>query len=1088
MNSFYRNLKIALSMAFLLFFFHEISAQTVTGKITDENGAPLPGVGILIEGTTTGSISDLQGMYTINVNNIQKDVLVFSFVGMEKIQVPLNGRDKVDVQMKAEAESLDEIVVIGYGTMKKRDLTGSVSSVNAQQLKDIPVTSAAQAITGRLAGVQITTSEGSPDAEVKIRVRGGGSITQDNSPLYIVDGFPVENLNSVPPSDIESIDVLKDASSTAIYGARGANGVVIITTKSGEKGVTKVSYNGYYGVKQISNTLDVLDPYEFVLFQYERNQGSFQDRKAFLNGYGAWADLDSLYSNIPGENWQNDVFGRKAPTSYHNLSIQGGGDRSSYNLSFTNNADQGIMIESGYTRNNLNFRFDTKASDKLNFSFDVKLADTKVSGAGTSDPGSSTTNRLKNSVIYMPTSGLYDFGAVQDLLFTDDEYYTLTGLTDPVTLAGDEYRRKNTGSYNFNGALSYSILKNLIFRTEIGYNLREEKRNEYDGLSTPNARKYGDKPIASIEDRIYTTMRIANTLTLNLTPEGDVHSINAMLGQEMVNTNYNELINLSRGFPVGITPELALGSMGLGEDNQKPETFESSSKLLSYFGRVNYSFKNKFLVSSTIRADGSSKFGPNNRWAIFPSVSAGWRISEEEFMQNLDFLSNMKIRGSYGQAGNDRIDDQLWRTAFKVGTDKAYYINEVPLTFFYPDPSNIPNPNLKWETTVTRNLGLDMGFLHNRLNANIDLYKNTGKELLLQSDVPPETGYTKQMTNIGATSNKGIEFVIDAVPVQKNDLKITFNFNISFNKNTIDDLGSVNSFLYQSDWNNDIGADYYVKVGQPVGMMYGYVTDGFYTVDDFEVDAVTGQLMKDSKGVYILKPGIADNSGILYAGFGPGAVKFKNLGDPVDANGNPVPDGNKVTADADRTIIGNSNPKHVGGVNLSVMFKGFDASVFLNWVYGNNIYNANKIEFTSAYRKYTNLLSDMSSDKRWTNINDAGVVITNADELAERNKDATIWSPNTGRYLFHSWAVEDGSFLRVSNITIGYTLPSTLTKKVFIRNLRIYATGNNLFTFTKYSGFDPEVDTRRSTPLTPGVDYSAYPRSRMYLMGINVTF
>jgi hypothetical protein len=270
--------------------------------------------------------------------------------------------------------------------------------------------------------------------------------------------------------------------------------------------------------------------------------------------------------------------------------------------------------------------------------------------------------------------------------------------------------------------------------------------------------------------------------------------------------------------------------------------------------------------------------------------------------------------------------------------------------------------------------------------------------------------------------------------------------------------------------------------------MYGFVTDGFYKVEDFQVNETTGLLMKDSKGIYMLKPGIADNSGILYAGFGPGAVKFKNLADPLDADGNPLPDGNKVTFDSDRTVIGNATPKHVGGVNVSAQFKGFDASVFLNWVFGNDIYNANKIEFTSAYRKYTNLLTDMSADKRWTNISDQGVVITNAAELAERNSDASIWSPNTGRYLFHSWAVEDGSFLRVSNITFGYTLPSSLTKRVAVQSLRVYVTGNNLFTFTKYSGFDPEVDTRRSTPLTPGVDYSAYPRSKMYLIGLNVTF
>ena len=1065
-----------------------LSAQTVSGTVVDDAGVPLPGVGVLVKGTTRGTITNQDGNYSIEVGNLQEDVLIFSFIGMKTTDVQINGETEIDITLSSQYEMLDEIVVVGYGTMKKRDLTGSVASVSAKQLKDVPLTSAAQAITGRLAGVQITTAEGSPDAEVKIRIRGGGSITQDNSPLYIVDGFPVDNIGSIPPSDIESIDVLKDASSTAIYGARGANGVVIITTKGGSEGRTSINYNTYYGVKQLTKKLEVLDPLDFVLFQHERNQSSFQDRRAFSEAYGTWEELDSLYFDIDGEDWQEQVFGRSAPTVYHNLSIQGGSQKSTYNLSLSNHQDMGIMIESGFTRNNLNFRFDNQASERLEISFDVKLSDTKVTGAGTSDPGTSTNNRLKNSVIYKPTAGLFDIGAIEELLIDDDEYYQLSALTDPVTLAKDEYRLRHSARYNLNGALTYKLLDNLRFRTELGYSTRQDTRNEYDGITTPNARRYGDKPIASIDDRNYSVIRMANTLNLSLDDKNNQNRFDLLLGQEMILSEYNRLYSLSRAFPVGITPELALGSMGLGEDNQKPQSFASSHKLLSWFTRANYSLMDKYLFSATLRADGSSKFGPNNRWGLFPSISAGWRISEEDFMKDVQGLSYLKFRGSYGQAGNDRIDDQLWRTAFKVGTDKAYYLNEVPLTFFYPDPDNIPNPNLKWETMITRNIGIDMGFFRNRITANIDLYKNTGQDLLLQSSVPPETGYIYQMTNIGATTNMGMEFVIDAIIAEKNDFMFSANFNIGFNRNRVDNLGETAFFLQSSDWNNDIGADYFVEVGQPVGLMYGFETDGYYTVDDFEVDPATGELAVDNFGVYILKPGMADNSGILYAGFGPGAVKFKDLGDPVDADGNPVDDGNKVTFDADRTIIGNANPKHIGGVNFSLVFKGLDASLFLNWVYGNNIYNANKIEFTSAYRKYTNMLDIMSSDKRWTNIDENGTVITDAAALAGANADAEIWSPNLGRYLFHSWAVEDGSFLRVSNVTLGYTLPSSLTRKIAIQNLRLYVTGNNLFTFTNYSGYDPEVDTRRKTPLTPGVDYSAYPRSRMYLVGLNVTF
>jgi hypothetical protein len=335
------------------------------------------------------------------------------------------------------------------------------------------------------------------------------------------------------------------------------------------------------------------------------------------------------------------------------------------------------------------------------------------------------------------------------------------------------------------------------------------------------------------------------------------------------------------------------------------------------------------------------------------------------------------------------------------------------------------------------------------------------------------------MTNIGQTTNKGIELVLDARIVERQNFSFNMSFNIAFNESNIDKLGENDFFLESSGWNNDVGADYLVRVGEPVGLMWGFVTDGFYTVDDFDYNSATG--------AYTLKPGVADNSGITFAGFGPGSVKFKNLGDPVDVDGIPAPDGDKVTFESDRTIIGNANPKHIGGINFSFIYKNIDAGIFMNWVYGNDVYNANKIEFTSQYRKYTNMLSDMSPDERWRKINESGVVITDPVELAALNENATIWTPAQGRYLFHSWAVEDGSFLRINNITLGYTMPSKLLNRIFIENLRIYATVNNIFTFTNYSGYDPEVDTRRSTPMTPGVDYSAYPRSKMFLIGVNVS-
>ncbi|MBN2262807.1 MAG: SusC/RagA family TonB-linked outer membrane protein, partial [Prolixibacteraceae bacterium] len=370
----------------------QLMAQVISGKVTDKSGDTLPGANVVVKGTTNGTVTDFDGNYRLEVNTTDA-ILLVSFLGYQTLEIPTNGRSVIDVVLESDVASLDEVVVIGYGTQRRRDLTGSVSSVSAEQLSDVPVSSVAQVLTGRLAGVQITTAEGSPDAEVRIRVRGGGSITQDNSPLYIVDGFPADNINSIAPTDIQSIDVLKDASSTAIYGARGANGVVIITTKSGKAGKTQVSYNFYYGQKYLAKKLDVMSPYEYALYQYERSRINFMERKSFSERMGEWDELTDLYGDAEATDWQQEVFGQQAPSVYHNISVSGGSEQSTYNLSVTRQSDTGIMINSGFERTNLGFRFDTKATDKLTINFDVKYADTKTLGSGTSDSGTETTNR-----------------------------------------------------------------------------------------------------------------------------------------------------------------------------------------------------------------------------------------------------------------------------------------------------------------------------------------------------------------------------------------------------------------------------------------------------------------------------------------------------------------------------------------------------------------------------------------------------------------------------------------------------------------------------------------------------------------------
>ncbi len=1074
-----RTFTIKLFLIFLpVFFSYALTAQKITGIVKDAGGETLPGVNVMEKGTTNGSITNIDGRYTINVSD-DNATLVFSYIGYATREIPLDGKTTIDITLEEKSTILDEIVVIGYGTMRKRDLTGAVASVNAQQLKDIPVTSAAAALTGRLAGVHVTTAEGSPDAEIKIRVRGGGSITQDNSPLLIVDGFPVSSISDIPPSDIQSIDVLKDASSTAIYGARGANGVVIITTKSGKAGQTEVSYNFFYGVKEIVNYMDVLDPYEFVLFQYERSRGSFLDERSFLESWGPWDQLYSLYKEAPGTNWQKEVFGRKAHTSYHNLSIRGGSENSNYSLSISRNNDEGIQMESGYVRNNINFRFATDASDRLRFNFDTRISDVDVLGSGTSDPGTSSTNKLRHSVLYRPTNGLYDFTEDPDFIFDEDEFYEASQLTDPVTLTHDDFREQRRGDINFNGSLAYKIIPDLKFTTKLGYRNYSRRDDRFYGLSTSTARKNADLPLASI--RHYTSNRVRLVNTLNYTNRNlkDKHSLDFLLGQEMILSNTRDNKMTSRYFPENITSEVAFGSMALGEEILKPETFEYKSSMLSFFARANYSYLGRYLSTFSFRADGSSKFGKENRFGYFPAASVAWRISEEEFMSRAAFISNLKLRVSYGAAGNDRLPEYLYDNVFRVnGASKPYYINEVP--YSYLEPEWLANPTLKWESMVTRNVGLDFGLFQNRFNTTVDMYLNTTKDLLMNQTIPPSSGYDTQMKNIGQTSNYGVEVVIDAYIIEKKDFKLSANFNIAMNKNRVDNLGGTEQLLIASLWTRDAGADYILRVGEPVGLMYGFVTDGYYTVDDFNYDPVSNS--------YSLKEGVADNANISFTNFGPGTLKFKDIASPVDENGNPVYDGNLITFEEDRVIIGNANPKHIGGLNIMAQYKGFDCSLFLNWVYGNDIYNANKIEFSSGYRTYSNLLSTVGSDKRWTTINELGEIVTDPDELTALNKDAEIWQPSRGRYLFHSWAVEDGSFLRINNITVGYSLPRQWINKLFIKNLRFYGTINNVYTFTNYTGYDPEVSTRTKTPLTPGVDYSAYPRSRNYILGLNVTF
>lgn len=1047
--------------------------KTVSGTVTDTNGEALIGVAVAVKGMSTGTITDLDGKYTLSLAAGAK-TLVASYIGMVSKEAPITGA-VVDITMEDNNSQLDEVVVIGYGTVKKRDLTGSVASISEKSLKDIPVASAAEAITGRLAGVNVVTSEGSPDADIRIRVRGGTSISQDNSPLYVVDGIIVNGINDIPPTDIASIDVLKDAASTAIYGAMGSNGVVLITTKSGREGKVTVSLNSYFGAKKAYNMTEVLSPYEYAYYQYELDQTS-----TFQNLYGRFQDLD-IYKADKGIDWQDRLFGNTGTQQYYNVSVSGGTKATVYNVSLTRNDEDFIMLNSGYKRNNVNAKINTKLNDNISFDFSIRLADETVKGPSVSS-GSGANTKLRNAVKYSPTKGLAAF----DPSIGDDDDQAGIGssslLNNPIEDVENEYKKQNKFTNTYTGSLNWNILKNLKFISSMNYVYKKNTTDNVWASGTGVSKTYGGQPVARITDEKGASWRIANTLSYNFNVN-KIHQFDVMIGQEISETRSHKKVTEARYFPVDFTAREVLAAMSAGQAEPISTRIAEPTRMLSFFGRANYNLMDKYLFTVTARRDGTSVFGPGLFWGTFPGGAFAWRASEEEFLKTQkSWLDNLKLRLSYGAVGNANVNP-YWRQVYNLSTSSVFYPNETSASI--ATPSNVLKSNgLTWETTYSSNVGLDFGILNNRISGSIDLYSNITKDLILASPLPSTSGYEMQYQNVAQTSNKGLEFSLTGYIVDTKDFTLSGSFNISFNKNKIDKFpnGENNSKLYGSGWNGSAQPtyDYLVQEGSSLGQMYGYVTDGMYSFDDFTWNS--------AKNGWVLNEGVPDNSALTSAGnyFGPGALKFKKLAD----------DGTNKITENDRTVIGNALPTHTGGFGFNATYKGFDASIFFNWSYGNDIYNANKLDY-SAYlltRKNQNLAGFMGLNNRFTTIDPtSGNNIfygkdANPELLQQLNAGKTIWHPLMTTTTLHSWAIEDGSFLRLNNLTIGYTLPRALTKKWLIESLRIYATGYNLHCWTSYSGQDPEVSTRNSTPFTPGVDYSAYPKSRSFVGGINVTF
>ena len=1045
------------------------SIKTVKGTVTDTSGLPLPGVTIAIKGTTQGTITDPEGQYTLS-GLPEKATLIFSFVGMKMKEVPVT-QTTINVSLEEEAIGLEEVVAIGYGTVRKKDITGSVASVKGEDLAAIPVASAAEAITGKLAGVQVLSTEGSPDAEMRIRVRGGGSITQDNSPLFIVDGFPVNSISDIAPSDIQSIDVLKDASSTAIYGSRGANGVIIVSTKTGEEGKMTVSYNAYGGYKRIAKKLSVLDPYDYVKSQYEYAvlDNDIDDLNSYERYFGSYQDIDQ-YIGQKGNNWQEQVYGRTGEVFNHDLSIRGGSKKMMYSFSYAHMDEKAIMIGSSFKRDNLSLKLNHNPNDKVQLAFSMRYSDTEVTGGGANEQNeiSSADSRLKYSVTYspIPLSGLTSDA-------TDEEVSNY--LINPITATNDNDRNQQRKNYNMAGSFSWEIFKNFQLKTEVGLDNYYTNNNRFYGTTTyyvkniPAAENQG-LPAVILSDRKQERFRNTNTFNYNFKDLlGDGHNLKLLIGQETIETKNQELTTTVHGFPELFSSEEAFKLTSQGVAYETDNYFSPNDKLLSFFGRANYDYQSKYILTATFRADGSSKFSKGHRWGYFPSAAAAWRISEEGFLKDqATWLDDLKLRYSLGTAGNNNIPSGQMVQSFV--SNSTSWIDG--FTSYWSASKNMANPDLKWETTVTQNVGLDYTLLNGKLNGSVEVYLNKTKDGLIQFPVAG-TGYDYQYRNMAETQNKGIEFSLNAVLLDKKDYGLNCTFNIGFNKNTIKSLGLMDNFGYSSGWaSTEIGNDFFIYEGGSLGEMIGYVSDGRYEVSDFsgyDTDSET----------WTLKEGVADASSVV-GDLRPGMMKLKDISG----------DDHMIDQD-DQKIIGNANPINTGGFTLNGYAYGFDFSAVFNWSYGNDIYNANKIEYTTQTPRYPyrNLISMMEDGNRWINVNQAdGSLVNDPEQLASMNENTSMWSPYMDRYVFSDWAVEDGSFLRLNTLTVGYTLPKSLTQKMNIKSLRFYVTGHNVWLWTNYSGFDPEVSTRRNTALTPGVDYSAYPRSRQIVFGLNLNF
>lgn len=1025
----------------------------VSGKITDEAKEPVIGASVMIKGGTVGTITDIDGNFTVNAD--ENATLVISCIGFVTQEVPLAKRTRVDIELRTDAEMLEEVVAVGYATVKKSDLTGSVSKVEMEELNKAQVTSVDQALGGRVAGVQVVSGDGRPGAEANIVIRGSNTISEnsDGNPLYVIDGFATEdaNLSSINPNDIASIDVLKDASATAIYGARGANGVIIITTKRGSESAPKVTYDGYITYQEKPQPLELMNGYDFVSYQEElqnMNQlrGTYFRYDTDLGRYRTKED----YLNVKGNDWQDVVF-RAAPMTSHSLSLSGGTKNTKYSASVSYLNQQGTIVKSSFESLKGRATLDQQISKNLKAGFTFNYShNTSIGSAPAQGGGSATQYFLYQVLAYTPVNYDREDAMENDLANNDPNY-----PYNPTKTIQNQYSKMLGRQLNMNVYLNWNIIKDLTFRATFAYTWRNDRSEAYNSKDTywGDPRYQAKQSNGSFSYKEWSGWSNEYTLTYRKKING--HNISAMLGASLNSKTISVL-----GAASVMVPWDELGFWGISTgtpDNLTATNFKDN--LVSGFARLNYDWKSRYLLTATIRADGTSRF-PYHKWGWFPSGSFAWRITEEPWMQgSKSWLTNLKLRAGWGATGNCNTYRQ-YPSQELYNASQNYPVNgsiDNPAIYY----SQMANRNMKWETTYQTNIGLDYSFFRNRINGEIDIYQKNTVDLLLDAEVPPSIGFSKVQQNIGSIRNRGLEFVINTVNLTggRDKLEWKSSFNISFNKSVITALSGDQDFWISNMQYPTIQNLYIARVGHPLSEMYGYVYDGVYQYSDFD---------EVSPNVFVLKENIPNNTNDR-ASIKPGDMKLKD----INGDGQVTPE--------DQTVIGHGLPVHIGGFTNTFAYKGFDLSIFFQWSYGNDVINYNRAKLEDMTLRNANRLA--TAKNHWTPRVDNG-----DGTYTDGNYTNYLWGVkgdisgiNTDR------VVEDASFLRLKNVQLGYNFPAKLLKRAKISSLRLYLSGQNLWTWTAYTGYDPEVSTRNSA-LTRGFDYSAYPRTRSYTFGLKVTF